>query len=92
MTTNPLDDLAAFDPATLTKHHSSGRRELRAAILARGIPITARARSVVEQERAILTGEMVPTLPVKRKERKRPEGMSARQWRKMKQSARKDSQ
>jgi len=92
MTTNPLDDLAAFDPATLTKHHSSGRRELRAAILQRGIRITARARSVVEQERAMLKGEMVPTLPVKRKERKRPEGMSARQWKQLRRTTKEDNQ
>jgi hypothetical protein len=84
---NPLDDLASFDSASLPHAHSSGRRELRSSILARGINIIARARTEVERLKAAVKGEMISTLPVKRKSPKRPAGMSARQWKKQKKAA-----
>ena len=83
MSLNPLDDLLdGTFTSPVPRLHSSGRREQRAQMHARGITIHAKAKTSADAERAMLTGEMIATLPIKRKEPKRPEGMSARQWRK----------
>lgn len=94
--TNPLDSLQQFSQADLpasqpvSKRHSSGRRELRSAILSRGITITARARSASEQEKAILRGEACLTLPVKRKTEKY-DGLSRKEWKQARREARNDT-
>lgn len=91
--TNPLDSLQQFSQADLpasqpvSKRHSSGRRELRSAILSRGITITARARTAEEQDAALLKGEAIKTLPVKRKEEKYG-GLSRKEWKKLRHASR----
>jgi len=87
---NPLDDLRKFDKSALPSPphvHSSGRRELRTAILSRGITITARARSAKEQDAALLKGEACLTLPIKRKEEKYG-GMTKKAWKKLRRESR----
>lgn len=65
--TNPLDDLTQQPtlPTTRQKQHSSGRRESRAAILARGITLRVRAASDEDKVRAA-RGEFIPSLPIRR--------------------------
>jgi hypothetical protein len=90
---NPLDSLQQFTSDSLPsppRPHSSGRRELRSQILARGIPVTARARTAEEQAAAILKGEACLTLPLKRKEEKRL-GMGKKEWKKYQRSLRQSS-
>jgi hypothetical protein len=64
--TNSLDDLASFDSASLPKVHTSGRRELRAANLQRGFVIHARPKTAADKQRALTTGAMIGTLPIRR--------------------------
>jgi hypothetical protein len=72
---NDLNRLERLLSATL---HSSGRREDRRN---QSVKMNARFASPEEAQRAILKGEYAKTLPIKRKEPKRPKDMSARQWR-----------
>jgi len=66
----------------------TGRRELRLALAARGTTIYARPRSLNARLYASLTGDLISTDPVKRKEPKRPAGMSARQARRLRKAER----
>ena len=81
--TNPLDDLAQFNSAILPKVHTSGRRELRAANLQRGLVIHARPKTAADKQRALTTGGMIETLPIRRSEPKltKAERRAARQLR-----------
>lgn len=87
---NPLDDLARLDSASILtppRTHSSGRRELRAQIIGRGITIHARPKTEVDRMRALAGNENIETLPVKRKEPKR-QGMTKKEFKAYKRSLR----
>lgn len=81
--TNPLDDLAQFDPSDLPRAHTSGRRELKQQWLDRGITLRVQPRTEAEKLKAMV-GEWIDSAPIRRAEPKRPEGISARQWKRMK--------
>ncbi len=82
---NPLDALAQFDPAQLPappRRHTSGRRELRAENLARGVTVHARPRTAADKEKAAIAGVSIATLPVRRAEPKRG-GMTKKAYKKL---------
>lgn len=88
MSLNPLDDLLdGTFKSPAPRLHSSGRREQRAQMRARGVTIHAKAKTPQEAERAVLTGAMIETLPVKRKEPKYG-GMTRKQYKKLRREAR----
>jgi len=67
MSLNPIDDiLSGTYESDAPRQHTGGRRELRAEAHARGITIHAKAKTVEDANRARLTGELIPTLPIKR--------------------------
>lgn len=71
-----LDDLIDYRPPRL----KTGRRELRAELAQREHKTYWRPK-VDEQ------GKIVGTLPIERREPKRPEGMSARRWKKLRRKS-----
>jgi hypothetical protein len=90
---NPLDDLAQFDQRTdlpslpsPPRAHTSGRRELRAALLSRGVPLIVRPASQSDRMK-MLRGERVDSLPIKRTEEKRG-GLTKKEWKAARQLAR----
>lgn len=88
MSLNPLDDiLNGTFKSPAPRLHSSGRREQRASMRARGITIHAKAKTPAEAERAMLTGAMIGTLPIKRKEPKYG-GLTRKQYKKLRRQSR----
>jgi hypothetical protein len=83
---NPLDDLQRFSQSSLPRQHTSGRRELRREDYARGLTIHAKPKSVDEKTRALVTGEMIATDPIRRAEPKRG-GLSKKAWKKLRKAA-----
>lgn len=63
--TNPLDSLQQFDPASLSRRHTSGRRELREQFLARGVTLRVRP-ATLEDRMKMARGEKVDSLPIRR--------------------------
>ena len=80
-------DLNPLDRIISTKLHTSGRREDRRV---ESVKMNARFANPEDAQRAILKGEPVKTLPVRRKQEKRPEGISPRQWKRMKKGQNSD--
>jgi hypothetical protein len=64
----------------------TGRRELRAALLARGVIIHANPATEADRQ-AAARGELAATLPVRRKEPKRG-GLSKKEWKRARRAAR----
>jgi len=80
---NPLDTLAREGtlpqlPPPPAPKVRTGRRETRLAVLGRARKVYATTQTTAEGK----------TLPVRRAERKRPEGFSARQWKKQQRAER----
>ena len=76
------------DQINVSQPTRTGRRELRLALAARGTTIHARPRSLDARLYASLTGDLIPTDPVKRREPKRPAGISARQAKRLRKAER----
>lgn len=71
-----LNDLIDYQPPRI----KTGRRELRAEMLLREHKTYWRPK--VDKD-----GKIVGTLPIERREPKRPDGMSARQWKRLRKNS-----
>ena len=83
----PLNPLSSLSDYIAPKRHTSGRRELRAEILANGVTMYVRPKSQDDLIKTMLTGPTVYTLPIKRAEPKRG-GLSKKEWKRLRKEGR----